>query len=147
MSLPYQRHSRTSKKAARYAKPYATTARYKVYQFIEKNPGKTDEEIQDTLRMNPNTQRPRRVELLEIGIIEEEGRKKNKSGTEASTWRITGAPYPHPWPETQKKETRPTPKQFRQAAKELGRILKYRLKRDLPFDPVLIVVHKWMKKQ
>jgi transcription initiation factor IIE alpha subunit len=53
--------------------------------------GATDEEMQDALNMNPSTQRPRRLELLENNppLIRDSGeRRPTKSGRSATVWRI-----------------------------------------------------------
>jgi hypothetical protein len=51
--------------------------------------GGTDEELQDALGMNPNTQRPRRIELVERGLVRDSGRtRKTKSGRRATVWEI-----------------------------------------------------------
>ena len=51
--------------------------------------GATDEEIQLGLGMNPSTQRPRRVELVEGGWVEDSGeRRKTRSGRNAVVWSL-----------------------------------------------------------
>lgn len=99
--LPHQAHSETSRAAAAAYLPHARTARERVYWTIAESPdGLTDEEVQDALDMNPSTQRPRRVELVEIGIVEDSGRTRpTRSGMEAVVWvqRDPPQPYPHDW--------------------------------------------------
>ena len=52
--------------------------------------GSTDEELQDLLRLNPSTQRPRRVELVEGGWIEDSGRRRRtRSGRDAVVWTLS----------------------------------------------------------
>lgn len=49
--------------------------------------GMTDEEMQDASGLSPSSQRPRRVELVDGGHIEDSGlRRKTKSGREAIVW-------------------------------------------------------------
>lgn len=49
--------------------------------------GMTDEEMQHALGMNPNTQRPRRRELVLLGAITDSGRTRPcRSGRAASVW-------------------------------------------------------------
>ena len=56
--------------------------------------GMTDEEIQDRLHMNPSTQRPRRVELVEQGWVEDSGRRRTtQSGRSAVVWVLTPAAW------------------------------------------------------
>ena len=50
--------------------------------------GATDEEMQLALRMNPNTQRPRRRELEDAGLIVRDGTRKTKSRRNADVWRL-----------------------------------------------------------
>jgi len=50
----------------------------------------TDEEIQTRTGMNPSTERPRRVELVEMGLIEDSGvRRRTSSGRSAVVWKLT----------------------------------------------------------
>lgn len=54
--------------------------------------GRTDEELQNQLGLNPSTQRPRRVELVEGGWVEDSKRRRNtKSGRDAVVWVTTQA--------------------------------------------------------
>jgi hypothetical protein len=57
--------------AAASIAPFVETARERVFDFIESSRdfGATDREIQERLGMNPNTERPRRVELWEANRI------------------------------------------------------------------------------
>ena len=91
---PAQRHSVTSKAAAQAITGVSQRLRDRVYQFIDSKGlyGATDEEIQIALDMNPNTQRPRRCELLERGQIAKiRGlTRKTSSGRAAQVWVTTG---------------------------------------------------------
>lgn len=52
--------------------------------------GMTDEEIQTTLDMNPSTERPRRVELVEGGWVEDSGDKRlTRSRRKSVVWALT----------------------------------------------------------
>lgn len=85
---PAQGHSQTSREAAEAAKPDAPRLRTQVLDFIRAHGPVTDEQVQDGLAMNPSTQRPRRVELLRAGLIEEDPVKgETKSKRRASRWR------------------------------------------------------------
>lgn len=80
----------TQRQAAVAAYPNTGTARRRVLDFIAHSAGATDEQIQEGLRMNPSTQRPRRVELVEGGWIEDSGRtRRTRSGTAAAVWVLT----------------------------------------------------------
>ena len=90
--MKYQQHSETSRAAAVKILSTADTLRGDVYRFIVKNKswGATDEEMQKGLRMNPSTQRPRRVELCEMGVIEDSNKqRKTSSGRWAVVWSVS----------------------------------------------------------
>jgi len=86
---PYQRHSTTSKQAAEEINPHLNGLQTKVLDLIAGQPtGLTDEQMQITLGMNPSTQRPRRIELMKLGLIESAGTRKTRSGRNAVVWRM-----------------------------------------------------------
>lgn len=89
METPYQAHSPTSLAAAEAIRPAADTLRAAVLHFLEErgDDGATDEEMQDALGINPSTQRPRRIELVEAGWVKDSGRtRKTRSGGTAVVW-------------------------------------------------------------
>ncbi len=86
---PYQRHSTTSRTAAEKAATSANTLRAKVYEAIctAGSWGATDDELQSALMMNPSTQRPRRIELVKQGLVEDSGKTRaTRSGRKATVW-------------------------------------------------------------
>src|SRR5947199_355675 len=85
----FVRGSRTSELAAIEAEPSAGTQRFKVWQLLRDFPnGLSDDQMQRILNMNPSTQRPRRVELVEAGLVVDSGRRRHTpSGREAVIWR------------------------------------------------------------
>ena len=87
-TLPYQRHSDTSKTAAGRAKPDSATLRKRVLNLLRATPrGLTDEEIAEALGMNPSTQRPRRIELVTALMVRDSGvTRPTKSGRAAVVW-------------------------------------------------------------
>lgn len=88
-SAPYQRHSATSLAAARRVNPPSAQMRLTVLRFIEQRGalGATDEEIQNGLTMNPSTQRPRRIELVNLGLVADSGcTRRTRSGRAATVW-------------------------------------------------------------
>ena len=88
-SAPYQKHSPTSKAAAHAIEPKSHTLRRKVLDFIKVAPryGATDEEIQIALEMEGSTERPRRIELLEQGLIKDSGKtRETRKGRQATVW-------------------------------------------------------------
>lgn len=91
--LPFQKHSETSQAAAISIAPDANNLRAAVLRYIagRGDDGATDEEVQDALEMNPSTQRPRRVELVRMGVVEDSGRRrKTKGGRQATVWICGG---------------------------------------------------------
>jgi len=87
----YQPHSDTSRQAAREIETTADTIRGRVMRFLINNiDGATDEAIQVALWLNPNTQRPRRIELVERGLVRDSGaRRHTSSGRKAVVWEAT----------------------------------------------------------
>jgi hypothetical protein len=86
---PYQRHSEESREAAELIEPDAESLRGIVLAYIRKcgEPGATDDEMQVALRMNPSTQRPRRIELWKADLVRATGRKRpTRSGRPAMVW-------------------------------------------------------------
>lgn len=54
--------------------------------------GLTDEQIQQVAKLSPSSERPRRGELVEMGLVEESGRRRpTPSGRAATVWRVTDA--------------------------------------------------------
>jgi transcription initiation factor IIE alpha subunit len=91
-TLPYQRHSETSAAAADQAAGRAPTDRERVLLVIrsEKERGLIDEEIERLLNMNPSTVRPRRGELVKLGLVCNSGRTRDtRSGAKATVWIAT----------------------------------------------------------
>ena len=91
--LPYQRHSRTSIMAAGRAVGGAETARERVYQAIaDHSGGITDMEIQELLNMSGDTERPRRIELLDAGRVQAVGlkavKRPGKRDRVATAWGV-----------------------------------------------------------
>lgn len=78
----------TSRAAAARIYPKTGTKRWVVLQAIaQSSGGLTDEEMQQRIPMSPNTQRPRRVELVEQGFIRDSGKRRPTStGDDAIVW-------------------------------------------------------------
>lgn len=94
-TAPYVRDSVTSKAAAKEIIESASTLRARVYRAIRDagTSGLTDEEIQLSLNMNPSTQRPRRVELCDAGLVKDsEQKRKTQSGRQAVVWIVNDKP-------------------------------------------------------
>ncbi len=88
---PAQQHSPTSQEAAAAMDQSGrlNALRRSVLDFVllMGEEGATDEEIQVSIPMKPNTERPRRVELVRAGLIRDSGKKrKGTSGHQAVVW-------------------------------------------------------------
>lgn len=86
---PCQAHSPTSRDAAQAIEPRTETLRRAVLDYIRRcgDEGATDEQVQDALAMSGSTQRPRRVELQEMGLVIDSGKTRpTKSGRKAVVW-------------------------------------------------------------
>jgi len=89
---PAQAHSETSQAAARAIDPYAVGLRAQVYFAIARAgaDGLTDLEVEAKTGLAGSTVRPRRVELVRLGLVHDSGRtRKTKSGREATIWITT----------------------------------------------------------
>lgn len=100
--LPFQSHSDTSLQAAIDYAAKAPNARQRVHSLLERvSEGLTDEEIQGYLNMSANTERPRRIELYQEGLVIDSGvRRSTRSGADAVVWKVSGGVYPKKWPKS-----------------------------------------------
>lgn len=93
VALDGARHARagdTERAAALAVMPRSGTQRRKVLEVIAGSTGLTDFDVQAALRMNPSTERPRRVELVEGGWLKDSGRRRNSPyGQPAIVWELT----------------------------------------------------------
>ncbi len=84
-------HPITSHQAAERILPRTGTQRRLVLSALSLAApfnGFTDEELQDRLGMNPSSERPRRIELLTMGWIEDSGETRvTRSGAKAIVWK------------------------------------------------------------
>lgn len=79
--------SDTSVAAAKQIEPVSGALRRAVLAFIRDHGPVTDEEIQLSLGMGANTERPRRRELQQMGMIQDSGKTKpTLSGRKAVAW-------------------------------------------------------------
>lgn len=88
---PAQAHSPTSREAAERIEPAADTLRARVLEHLRAcgSRGATDQEIQWALGMDPSTERPRRVELVNAGLVTatDGDTRPTFSGRQAQVWR------------------------------------------------------------
>ena len=82
----------TSRAAAERIKFGAATLRYAVLEAIVSAPsGLTDQEQQVALKLDGSTQRPRRIELFNLFLIQIIGERVTDSGRAAMVWGPTAA--------------------------------------------------------
>ena len=87
LHIPYQGHSTTSERAAQEIAGTVDTLRRRVMSFIQLNGPSSDDEIQQALNINPSTQRPRRIELVKLGLVRDSGLTgKTRSGRACTLW-------------------------------------------------------------
>jgi predicted ArsR family transcriptional regulator len=88
--LPYQKHSRTSRKAAERAQPVAPSKRQQILEWLREHGPATDEQIGVGTGIRENTVRPRRGELVTLGLVIDSGLEAETStGSPAVLWRAT----------------------------------------------------------
>jgi len=89
LAIPFAKKSATSKEAARRISGHAARQRSLVYDYLMKHPdGLTDEEMQDGIPIAPSSQRPRRIELVRMGLVRDSGiQRLTKSDRFATVWR------------------------------------------------------------
>jgi hypothetical protein len=84
----------TEIQASDVARETSGTKRLRVYQIfvIANELGVTDPELQELLGMDGNTERPRRIELVERGYVEDSGRRRlhPTTGNLCIVWIWTG---------------------------------------------------------
>jgi hypothetical protein len=93
--LPAIRHDArdTSIAAARRTAPRSSGNRTLVYEAVRDSAdGLTDMQISDVTGLDPSTERPRRVELVRLGLIESAGiTRRSPLGSMATVWRATAS--------------------------------------------------------
>ena len=94
---PAQAHSETSKAAAEAIAPHVNQLQLRILELLRDTGPATDEDIQANLQMNPSTERPRRIEFVNKGLVAPVGEHKTRSGRKASLWGLV--PGAH-WKET-----------------------------------------------
>lgn len=92
MTAPYITGSETSKAASVSIEQNIGTIRWRILALLRKcgDGGATDDELQHWTNLNPSTQRPRRIELCEAGLVRNSGQtRKTRSGRQAVVWVAT----------------------------------------------------------
>ncbi len=85
---PHVRGSDTSRSAAVDIAASVTELQQRVFAQLQLGPA-TDDEMQLALGMNPSTQRPRRVELVDRGLVcGSPQRRETRTGKYAVVWQV-----------------------------------------------------------
>lgn len=87
--MKFVKDSSTSLSAAIAIEASANSLRGRTYRMLVRrgSNGATDHEIQHLSGMNPSTQRPRRIELVERGLVKDSGiTRPTPSGRSAVVW-------------------------------------------------------------
>ena len=81
ISLPFASGSETSRKAAERmaARPTRIRADHRRIMNVQLSGPKTERENQTILGMSGDTQRPRRLELVQLGEVVDTGERRNRS--------------------------------------------------------------------
>lgn len=87
LPLPFQAHSPTSRAAAEAIGPSRQILREKLLAHLRKHGPLTDEQMQRGVPMDPSTQRPRRGELVKLGLVVEAGESRTSKGRRATLWK------------------------------------------------------------
>lgn len=67
----------------------AASQRAEIFALLCRHPeGLTDEQIADTLKLNPSSARPRRLELEQAGAVKRVGTGTTRSGRSAALWAV-----------------------------------------------------------
>jgi len=88
----FQAHSATSRAAAESASAPRRQLRIQLLNYLlsRGQVGATDEELQRGIPMPANTERPRRVECMDEGlVIDSRKKRKVSSGRKAVVWMLT----------------------------------------------------------
>lgn len=78
----------TSYGASIYVLPRTGTVRERVLSWLRLHGPLTDPELQQQLGLRPNSERPRRVELVAGGFVRDSGRRKKHRGREHIIWEV-----------------------------------------------------------
>ena len=90
---PYQKHSETSRAAAVAKLATAQSDEAAVWRWFLRRGEGTDVACQTDLGMSGDTQRPRRVRLVELGLLADSGKKeKTPAGRYAVVWHVAVDP-------------------------------------------------------
>jgi hypothetical protein len=122
----------------------AKTDRVAVLDYITSRgaEGATDEEIQGALKLSPNTERPRRIELVEQGAVEKSGIWRfTSSNRKAAVWVATGRNFKRGF----RKVPRPKKKECIAAGTEIDGKLR-RFDGHLDATPGTEQVIFWLKR-
>lgn len=88
IGAPFQRHSETSREAAKLIAPKVGSLQALVLNYITDHPRSTDAQIISGLDRGANSIRPRRIELQGQGLIRQDGIVMQSNGRKAAVWVV-----------------------------------------------------------
>jgi len=89
LELPFVAHSETSREAAQSVKRQTVERdRGRILDALRLHRALTDEELCRVTGIAPNSLRPRRGELVKLGLVVEAGRGRTSTGRNATTWKV-----------------------------------------------------------
>ena len=83
---PFVHRSRTSREAAASITPHLPSLQVRVLEYIKAHGPVTDQAIIEGLDLSPNSVRPRRIELTQMGLVRQAGTVRQPNGRSAATW-------------------------------------------------------------
>lgn len=87
--VPYQPHSETSREAAQAISKHIGPMHERVLSYLRRHPeGATDNALCEALDLKGSTLRPRRIELVEAGLVVDSGRyhRDDDSKRKSTVW-------------------------------------------------------------
>ncbi len=97
---PFQSHSFTSREAAHSIAPRVTALQQRVLDYLTHNPeGATDNALGEALNLIGSTLRPRRIELVDAGLVVDSGRyaRDGESKRRSTVWVLKSQSYQVAW--------------------------------------------------
>lgn len=84
---PSQAHSETSRAAGASMRRQSPSLRSQALELLRERP-MTDVELAKAMKTHGSTARPRRIELVNLGLVEAKGTKQGPSGRLAQVWGV-----------------------------------------------------------
>ena len=149
VSLPYVSHSSTSRRAAEFTRPRASTQRGRIYDFIEVQGerGATCDEVEKALGMIHATVSARITDLRRDGGIRCSGKiRKTANGADAQVY-VLGEDAELGPSSPASREWNPTRKEWSAIRDELGAVMQFASARGFEPSNLMRNAYRWMDRQ